>query len=51
MADLVKLPVRSKDGDVDVVMEAPRGSAAKLEFDPALQVSILVNSPRMAPPR
>jgi inorganic pyrophosphatase len=41
MADLHKLPVRSKDGDVHVVVETPRGSAAKLEFDPELQVFTL----------
>jgi inorganic pyrophosphatase len=44
MADLLKLPVRSKAGDVFVVVETPRGSAAKLEFDPALQVFTLSKS-------
>ena len=39
--DLHKLPVRSKDGDVHVVVETPRGSAAKLEFDPDMQVFTL----------
>src|SRR3954464_15325995 len=38
---LHKLPVRSKAGDVHVVVETPRGSAAKLEYDPALQVFTL----------
>src|SRR3954447_21160311 len=38
---LHKLPVRSKDGDVHVVVETPRGSAAKLEFDPDMQVFTL----------
>jgi inorganic pyrophosphatase len=41
MADLLKLPVRNKDGDVHVVVETPRGSAAKLEFDPEYQVFTL----------
>src|SRR5438309_10832604 len=41
MPDLLKLPVRNKDGDVLVVVETPRGSAAKLEFDPELQVFTL----------
>jgi inorganic pyrophosphatase len=41
MPNLAKLPVRSKDGDVHVVVETPRGSAAKLEFDPELRVFTL----------
>src|SRR5215471_7483283 len=41
MADLLKLPIRNKSGDVHVVVETPRGSAAKLEFDPGLQVFTL----------
>ena len=41
MVDLLKLPVRNDDGDVLVVVETPRGSAAKLEYDPALQVFTL----------
>jgi inorganic pyrophosphatase len=44
MGDLHKLPVRSKDGDVHVVVETPRGSAAKLEFDPDLQAFTLSKS-------
>jgi inorganic pyrophosphatase len=36
MVDLRKLPVHDKNGDVYVVVETPRGSAAKLEFDPDL---------------
>ena len=39
--DLQKLPVHNKDGDVHVVVETPRGSAAKLEFDPDMQVFTL----------
>lgn len=41
MADLLKLPVRGKRDDVHVVVETPRGSAAKLEFDPDLSVFTL----------
>src|SRR2546423_15396111 len=42
--DLRKLPVRDKKGDVYVVVETPRGSAAKLEFDPELQLFTLSKS-------
>jgi inorganic pyrophosphatase len=38
---LLKLPVRNKSGDIHVVIETPRGSAAKLEFDPELQAFTL----------
>src|SRR5690349_7697958 len=41
MIDLSKLPVRDKKGDVYVVVETPRGSAAKLEFDPDLKLFTL----------
>ena len=41
MPNLVKLPARSKDGDIHVVVETPRGSSAKLEFDPKLKVFTL----------
>ena len=41
MSDPQKLPVWNKAGDVHVVVETPRGSAAKFEFDRA---SSLVNS-------
>ncbi len=44
MVDLRKLPVRDKKGDVYVVVETPRGSAAKLEFDPDLQLFTLSKS-------
>src|SRR4051812_43893048 len=44
MVDLQKLPVWTKDGDVHVVVETPRGSAAKLEFDPELRVFTLSKS-------
>lgn len=38
MPDLLKLPTRNNRGDVYVVVETPRGSAAKLEYDPELRV-------------
>jgi inorganic pyrophosphatase len=44
MTDLHKLPVHDKDGNVYVVVETPRGSAAKLEFDPELGVFTLSKS-------
>jgi hypothetical protein len=44
MVDFRKLPVRDKKGDVYVVVETPRGSAAKLEFDPDLQLFTLSKS-------
>jgi inorganic pyrophosphatase len=44
MSNLQKLPVWNKAGDVHVVVETPRGSAAKLEFDPDLQAFTLSKS-------
>jgi inorganic pyrophosphatase len=44
MGDFQRLPVRDKNGNVHVVVEAPRGSAAKLEFDPDLQAFTLSKS-------
>src|SRR2546423_3167266 len=44
MGDLHKLPVRDNNGGVHVVVETPRGSAAKLEFDPELQTFTLSKS-------
>src|ERR1700746_38958 len=41
MVNLLKLPARSKRGDVHVVVETTRGSAAKLEYDPDLEVFTL----------
>ena len=37
MAGLLKLPARNGDGDARVVVETPRGSDAKFEYDPELQ--------------
>jgi len=36
MSDLGRLPTWDDDGRLLVVVEAPRGSATKLEYDPAL---------------
>src|SRR3954468_474405 len=44
MGNLHNLPVRNDRGDVHVVVETPRGSAAKLEFDPQLQAFTLSKS-------
>jgi inorganic pyrophosphatase len=41
MVDLLRLPTRNRDGGVHVVVETPRGSAAKLEFDPKMEVFTL----------
>src|SRR5437764_12167095 len=41
MANLLKLPARNDDGDVHVVVETRRGSAAKMEYDPELQAFTL----------
>src|ERR1043166_3561095 len=44
MPDLAKLPVWNDDGDVHVVVETPRGSRGKLEYDPELQAFTLSKS-------
>src|ERR1044072_5708288 len=41
MPDLSRLPAYTGEGDVHAVVETPRGSAAKLEFDPDLKVFTL----------
>jgi inorganic pyrophosphatase len=41
VVDLLKLPVRNDHGDVHVVVETTRGSAAKLEYDPEMKVFTL----------
>jgi inorganic pyrophosphatase len=44
MADLSELPAFNDDGDVRVVVETPRGSRAKLKFDPKLHSFTLAKS-------
>ena len=41
MVDLLKLPAHADNGDVHVVVETTRGSAAKLKYEPKLQVFTL----------
>jgi inorganic pyrophosphatase len=44
MPNLVKLPPFSDNGDIRVVIEIPRGSRAKLDYDPKLQTFTLSKS-------
>jgi inorganic pyrophosphatase len=44
MPNLIRLPPFSDDGDVRVVIETPRGSRAKLRYDPELQIFTLSKS-------
>jgi inorganic pyrophosphatase len=44
MPNLVKLPPFSDNGDIRVVIETPRGSCAKLDYDPKLQTFTLSKS-------
>jgi inorganic pyrophosphatase len=44
MPNLVKLPPFSDNGDIRVVIETPRGSRAKLDYDPKLQTFTLSKS-------
>lgn len=44
MSDLLELPAFNDKGDVRVVVETPRGSRAKLKFDPKLQSFTLSKS-------
>src|SRR5712675_1438313 len=44
MAELQNIRVHSKEGEIHVVVEMPRGSAAKLEFDPDLGAFTLSKS-------
>jgi inorganic pyrophosphatase len=44
MANLFKLPTFNDDGNVNVVVETPRGARAKLTYDPDLRVFVLSKS-------
>ena len=44
MPNLIRLPPFSDDGDVRVVIETPRGSRAKVRYDPELQIFTLSKS-------
>src|SRR5436190_10382344 len=44
MTNFVKLPAFSDDGDLYVVVETPRGSRAKLDYDPKLKTFTLSKS-------
>ena len=44
MPNFIKLPPFTEDGDVHVVVETPRGSRAKFEYDPKLEAFILSKS-------
>ena len=44
MTNLLKLPTFSDDGGVHVVLETPRGSRAKLDYDPKLKTFTLSKS-------
>lgn len=44
MTNLLKLPTFAEDGDLHVVVETPRGSRAKLDYDPKLKTFTLSKS-------
>jgi inorganic pyrophosphatase len=44
MPNFINLPPFTDDGDVRVVVETPRGSRAKFEYDPKLETFILSKS-------
>jgi len=44
MTNFVKLPTFGDDGDLYVVVETPRGSRAKLDYDPKLKIFTLSKS-------
>jgi inorganic pyrophosphatase len=44
MSNLLKLPPFGEDGDLRVVVETPRGSRAKLDYDPELKTFTLSKS-------
>jgi inorganic pyrophosphatase len=44
MANFINLPTFTKDGDIYVVVETPRGSRAKFAYDPKLKAFTLTKS-------
>ena len=44
MTNLLKLPTFSSHGDLHVIVETPRGSQAKLDYDPKLKTFTLSKS-------
>jgi len=44
MANFMNLPPFTEDGDVQVVVETPRGSRAKFAYDPKLETFALTKS-------
>jgi len=44
MPNFINLPSITEDGDVYVVVETPRGSRAKFDYDPKLETFILSKS-------
>jgi inorganic pyrophosphatase len=44
MPNFINLPAFTEDGDVQVVVETPRGSRAKFAYDPKLETFILSKS-------
>ena len=44
MTDFLKLPVRTANGDVHAIVETPRGSRAKLKYEPELGGFVLSKS-------
>ena len=44
MPNFINLPAFTEDGDVHVVVETPRGSRAKFDYDPKLKTFTLSKS-------
>jgi inorganic pyrophosphatase len=44
MPNFINLPPLTEDGDVQVVVETPRGSRAKFAYDPKLETFALAKS-------